>query len=39
VKYDDFRVVLIALKPHARLPEHQTEGRIAIQTVASPIQV
>ena len=39
VKYDDFRVVLIALKPHARLPEHQTEGRIAIQMVAGHIQV
>ena len=39
VKYDDFRVVLIALKPQARLPEHQTEGRLAIQTVAGHIQV
>jgi quercetin dioxygenase-like cupin family protein len=39
VKYEDLRVVLIALKPHARLPEHQTEGRIAIQTVAGRIQV
>ena len=38
-KYDDLRIVLIALKPHARLPEHQTEGRIAIQTVAGHIQV
>lgn len=39
VKYDDLRVVLIALKPQARLPEHRTEGRIAIQTVAGHIQV
>lgn len=39
VKYDDFRVVLIALKAHARLPGHQTEGRISIQTVAGHIQV
>jgi quercetin dioxygenase-like cupin family protein len=39
VKYDDFRVVLIALKPQARLSEHQTEGRLAIQTVAGHIQV
>ena len=38
-KYDDLRIVLIALKPHARLPEHQTEGRVAIQTVAGHIQV
>ena len=37
-KYDDLRIVLIALKPHARLPEHQTEGRVAIQTVAGHIQ-
>jgi quercetin dioxygenase-like cupin family protein len=39
VKYDDFRVVLTALKAHARLPGHQTEGRISIQTVAGHIQV
>jgi quercetin dioxygenase-like cupin family protein len=39
VKYDDLRVVLIALKPHARLPEHETEGRIAIQMVAGRIRV
>ena len=39
VKYDDFRVVLTALKAHARLPEHQTEGRISIQTVAGHIQL
>jgi hypothetical protein len=28
VKYDDFRVVLTALKARARLAGHQTEGRI-----------
>lgn len=39
VKYDDFRIVLTALKAHARLPEHQTEGRISIQTIAGRIQV
>jgi quercetin dioxygenase-like cupin family protein len=39
VKYDDFRVVLIALKPLVRLPEHQTEGRISIQTVAGHVRV
>ncbi len=39
VKYDDFRVVLTALKARARLPGHQTEGRISIQTVAGHIQV
>jgi quercetin dioxygenase-like cupin family protein len=39
VKYDDFRIVLIALKAHARLPEHQTEGRISIQTISGHIKV
>lgn len=39
VKYDDFRVVLTALKAGARLPEHHTEGRISIQIVAGRIQV
>lgn len=39
VKYDDFRVVLTALKAHARLPGHQTGGRISIQTVTGKIQV
>lgn len=39
VKYDDFRVVLTALKTGARLPEHHTEGRISIHVVAGRIQV
>src|SRR5579872_1769552 len=39
VKYEDFRVVLTVLKAHARLPGHQTEGRISIQAVAGHIQV
>ena len=39
VKYEDFRVVLTALKARARLPAHQTEGRISIQTVAGHIQL
>jgi quercetin dioxygenase-like cupin family protein len=39
VKYDDFRVVLIALKARARLPEHQTKGRISIQPVAGHVTV
>jgi quercetin dioxygenase-like cupin family protein len=39
VKYDDLRVVLTALKAHARLPGHRTEGRISIQTVTGHIQV
>ncbi len=39
VKYDDFRVVLTVLKAGARLPRHQTEGRISIHIVAGRIQV
>jgi quercetin dioxygenase-like cupin family protein len=39
VKYDDFRVVLTALKARAGLPGHRTEGRISIQTVMGHIQV
>jgi quercetin dioxygenase-like cupin family protein len=39
VKYEDFRIVLTALKAHAHLPGHQTEGRISIQTVAGHIQL
>jgi quercetin dioxygenase-like cupin family protein len=39
VKHDDFRIVLTALKARARLPRHQTEGRISIQTVAGHILV
>jgi len=39
VKYDSLRVVLTALKAHARIPEHRTEGRISIQTIRGQIQV
>jgi quercetin dioxygenase-like cupin family protein len=39
IKYDDFRVVLMALKNGTRIPGHQTEGRISIHTVAGHIQV
>ena len=38
-KYDDFRVVLTALRAHARLPAHQTEGRISIQALRGHLQV
>lgn len=38
-KYDDFRVVLMALKTGTRIDEHQAEGRISIQTVAGHISV
>ena len=39
VKYDGLRVVLIALRAGSRIPEHQTEGQISIQTVVGHIQV
>lgn len=39
VKYDDFRVVLTALRAGAHIPGHHTEGRISIQTVRGHIQV
>jgi quercetin dioxygenase-like cupin family protein len=39
VKYGDFRVVLIALKAGATLPEHRTRGRITVQTVAGRVLV
>ena len=39
VKYDDLRIVLTALKAHARIPGHQTEGRISIHAVAGHLQV
>jgi quercetin dioxygenase-like cupin family protein len=34
VKYGDFRVVLTTLKPHRKLPTHQTDGRVSIQGVS-----
>jgi quercetin dioxygenase-like cupin family protein len=39
IKYDDLRVVLIALQSTARIPEHQTEGRISVQVVSGHVQV
>lgn len=38
-KYDDLRVVLTVLEAGARIPEHQTEGRISIQGVQGLVQV
>jgi quercetin dioxygenase-like cupin family protein len=39
VKYDDFRIVVIALKAHARIPAHQTEGRLSVHTVRGHVQI
>lgn len=39
VKHDDLRVVLIALRAGARIPDHQTDGRISIHTVRGHVRV
>lgn len=39
VKYEDFRVVLTALKANVRLPEHKTEGRISVHVLSGHIQL
>lgn len=39
VKYDSLRIVLIVMKARTRIPEHQTEGRISIQTIRGHILV
>ena len=39
VKYDDFRVVLIALRAHTRIPGHHAEGRISVQTIRGHIRL
>jgi quercetin dioxygenase-like cupin family protein len=38
-KYEDFRIVLTALKASARIPEHLAEGRISFQTLRGHIRV
>lgn len=39
VKYEDLRVVLTALRAHARMPSHHTKGRITIHTVRGHVHV
>ena len=39
VKYDDFRVVLIALTAKARMPDHKAEGRISVQVLSGHLRV
>jgi quercetin dioxygenase-like cupin family protein len=39
VKYDSLRVVLMAMQAGHRIPEHQTEGRISIQTIRGHVIV
>ena len=39
VKYEDFRIVLTAIKGGARIQEHHSAGRISVQTVAGHIRM
>ncbi len=39
VKYDDFRVVLTAIKGGTRIHDHHSAGRISVQTVAGHIRM
>ena len=39
VKYPSLRVVLIALRSGGRIPGHETDGRITIQTVSGHLRV
>jgi quercetin dioxygenase-like cupin family protein len=39
VKYDDFRIVLIALRAHTRIPGHQADGRISVHTLRGHIRM
>ena len=38
-KYDDFSLVLMALKANTRVPEHRTEGRISVHVVEGHVQL
>jgi quercetin dioxygenase-like cupin family protein len=39
VKYDDFRVVLMALQANRRIPEHKTDGRISVHMLSGHIRL
>jgi len=39
IKYDDLRVVLIALAAQTRLPEHKADGRISVHVLSGHIQL
>lgn len=38
-KYDDFRIVLTAIKGGTRVQEHHSAGRISVQTIAGHIRM
>jgi quercetin dioxygenase-like cupin family protein len=39
IKYDDLRVVLLALQADARIPDHHTDGRLSVQVLSGHIQM
>ena len=39
IKYDDFRVVVIALAAEARMQEHKAEGRVSIHVLSGHVQI
>ena len=39
MKYDDFRVVLMALQANMRVGEHKTEGRISIHMLSGHVRL
>ena len=39
IKYDDLRVVLIALQAGARIADHQTDGRLLVQVLSGHVQM
>jgi len=39
VKYDDLRIVLIALRAQTRIPGHLADGRISVHTLRGHIRM
>jgi len=39
IKYDDLRVVLMALKAGVRIPEHKANGRISVQVLSGHVRL
>ena len=39
IKYDDFRVVLIALQAKVRIPEHKADGRVSVHVLSGHVQL
>lgn len=39
VKYDEFRIVLVRMKPESYMSHHRTEGPISIQAIQGKIRV